>query len=355
MDATRRGLWLAAALITAIPAHAGCKMVRIADMPVTIIGNRAFLDAEINGEKVKALIDTGAQASTVWRSEAIRLHLPLVDASEVKIYGVGGQAQVQRTVIDHLVLAGVTASKVRFLVVGSQRMGPGNGSLLLGEDIWSRFTVEFDFGHEIMRLFRTQGCKDEPLVYWATSYSSTMLDDRPANSNAIKALVALNGRNVLAQLDSGAGYSVVTNEAAANAGLFPDSNGVLAQGPVHGVGAHVLPSWTGMFAKFEIGDEKIFNAQLHIADMFRDATRKEIGSNIAVGVTDTQMLLGADFFRAHRIIVPANGKSLGFTFNGGLVFRLPQPGEAINDRGTSQDSAPAAEPSPPAASEASTR
>jgi predicted aspartyl protease len=290
-------------------------------------GNRPLIEVAINGEKAKALVNTGAVGSVVWRSEAVRLHLPLVDFSNMKMYGVGGETRVQLATIHQFTLQGATVTNLRLPAAGEHPASADGGSVILGEDFWSHYTVEFDLGHGMLRLYRTDGCKDEPLAYWSNTYSVAALEKRVDISNRIEAQVSLNGVEVTALLDTGAWHSAVTNAAAAKAGITPKDEGVRAAGSLHGFGAGAREAWVGTFPSFAIGDERIQNAQLYIADLFRGAAREELGSRIAVKMFDADMLLGADFFQSHRVMVVPDRRRIEFTYNGGPVFRTPPPGE----------------------------
>ena len=322
------GVLFALALAASLPAAGNCKLIRIAELPVTMVGYRPLIDVGINGEKVKALIDTGGQVSMVFRSEAARLHLPLVDFSGMdgmKLYGIGGETRVQRATIHQFTLQQAAVTDFRLAAAGEHPVSQEGGSMILGEDFWSRFTVEFDFGHGAVRLYKTDGCKAEPLVYWSKTYSEAALERSVDASNRIEAQVLLNGVEITALLDTGAGHSAVTNAAAAKAGITPAGEGVRSAGSVRGLGAGKREAWIGTFQTFAIGGEQIQNSQLYIADLFGGAKQEVLGSRIAVNVFDANMLLGADFFQSHRVMVVPGRRNIEFTYNGGPVFRTPPP------------------------------
>jgi len=82
----------------------------------------------------------------------------------------------------------------------------------------------------------------------------------------------------------------------------------------------------GALQSFTIGDEEIKNTKLRIAD---------------VALSGSEMLVGADFFLSHRVMVARSQRKLYFTYNGGPVFRLDKPADVIED-------APSAAPTPAA-------
>jgi tetratricopeptide (TPR) repeat protein len=82
---------------------------------------------------------------------------------------------------------------------------------------------------------------------------------------------------------------------------------VTSGGISHGIYGGGQEQFLAPFAIYKIGDEEIKNTRLRV-------------SSLRIG--DTEMLLGADFFLSHRILVSNSQKKLYFTYNGGPVFRL---------------------------------
>jgi tetratricopeptide (TPR) repeat protein len=70
-----------------------------------------------------------------------------------------------------------------------------------------------------------------------------------------------------------------------------------------------LQSWLAPFSSFKIGDEEIKNFKMRMGDL-------GIGAD---------MLLGADFFLAHRVLVSNSQHKIYFTYNGGPVFDMTMP------------------------------
>jgi hypothetical protein len=81
-----------------------------------------------------------------------------------------------------------------------------------------------------------------------------------------------------------------------------------------GIDRSDIKTWVGRFASVKIGDEEIKNTQLSIGDSYGDA--------------DFDVLIGADFFLAHRVYVANSQRKLYFTYSGGPVFHVPPPDEA---------------------------
>jgi tetratricopeptide (TPR) repeat protein len=123
----------------------------------------------------------------------------------------------------------------------------------------------------------------------------------------------INGVKIDVMFDTGASTSILSMRAAARAGVRPDGPGVADAGYSSGIGRGTVKTYIAPFASFKIGDdEEIKNARLRIAD------------------TDFQgdMLIGADFFLSHHVLVSNSQRRLYLTYNGGPVFNLSRAASA---------------------------
>jgi hypothetical protein len=170
---------------------------------------------------------------------------------------------------------------------------------------------------------RPKDCAGDQVAYWAKSYDVTPI--AVSRNGEITVYVMLNGDRVLAELDTGASTSVVTTAAAAGAGVTPQSAGVLQEGESGGLGAKRVQTMVATFPTFSIGEETIKNAKLRIADLFAADTETPLGTRLPQQAVEfPQMLLGADFIRAHRIYVARSQGKVYFSYNGGPIFQAPE-------------------------------
>ncbi len=97
--------------------------------------------------------------------------------------------------------------------------------------------------------------------------------------------------------------------------------GVVQAGCSIGVGREAVDYWAGRFESFVIGDEKIGSPVLRFANLFGGSGTTETGSRLPREETGLpHMLIGADFLRAHRVLVARSQNRLYFTYAGGTVF-----------------------------------
>ncbi len=316
------------------PAYAsgtGCKVGQLAEFPITMSDLRPLMSASINGVNVNLIVDSGAFYSMIKPASAAELKLKTVPAPVgFYVQGVGGDAQVSIANVKNFTLAGVPLHDIEFLVGGSDT-GEGNVGVL-GQNVLHLGDAEYDLAQGAVRLMKVVDCGNAVLAYWAGTtmpYSVVKLISEPGlpvqttGTNIIRkapdfshaiSTAFVNGIEIRVMFDSGASTSVLSLKAAARAGFRPDAPGVVAGGMSYGFGHGSSTSYIAPFASFKIGDEEIRNTRLRIGN---------------VGLSNADMLVGADFFLSHRIYVANSQGRLYFTYNGGPVFNLTvanQPG-----------------------------
>jgi predicted aspartyl protease len=337
-----------AGIINSSLALGECRLLLLAQLGVTVSSNRPLIDGEINGHKIKILVDTGSEYTMIWRSAAVHLGLPLEDVRGLRMFGVGGETHLQAAKTREFKLAEFGTHGVRFLVAGE---GENNSfDMILGEDFLSKVTAEFDLAHGAMRLFRPEGCKTEQLMYWSPTYSSATLESPPSHAHRIDTAVEINGKRVIATLDSGATHSIISTGAAENAGMAAQEPEGKGEGRVRGIGGRSLEFTVVRFDSIAIGDEKVQNLRLQVGNIGRNMRVDVTGSHLGEALKGApHMLIGADFFVSHRIIIPADGPVILFTYAGGPVFQVMHnvaAAAAADSRSTGTQPAAATESKP---------
>jgi len=316
-------------------AHAACQLEQDAQFQVINDRGPPVVRGKIDGKDVFFAIDTGSSMTSLDMAAAERLGLPLVSGpAGLHMYGVGGEIQVREATVD-LELGGAKLPGKKLLVLGQSQRSVGVAALL-GWDMLQHWDVEFDLADHAIRLFKPMGCNGDEVEYWSSAYSKAPVELGSSYQPKVLVDVLLNGRKVQAMIDSGATNSVVTPLAAGRGGV---TSGAKADGKTFGLGPAVVPVSTATFDTFSVGGEEIQNARIRIADLFSKDTVTPTGSNLRRQVDDLpQMLLGADFLRAHRVMIATDQGALYFTYNGGPVFDLgprqgaPPPSAKTQDK-----------------------
>jgi len=310
-------LVLTLALLAPVPRAAAaepCKASLIGELPVTMEGMKPLVHAAINGTDQAFVADSGAFYSMLMPAAVEELHLRLQPAP-VYLRGVGGTARVSMTTVRTFTIFKVDVHDVDFLVEGRDLLHGVAG--ILGQNVFRIGDVEYDLANRVIRILKPQGdCGKVSLAYWANTtglpYSQIDIDFATRMQPHTMGSAYVNGARIRVMFDTGADASHLALDAAERAGVTPDSPGVRPGGNSRGIGAGVVRSWIAPFASFKIGDEEIRNTHLRIAER----------------AGNYDMLIGADFFLSHRILVASSQHKLYFTYNGGPVFNLttvPEP------------------------------
>ncbi|HEY2684520.1 MAG TPA: retropepsin-like aspartic protease [Steroidobacteraceae bacterium] len=277
--------------------------------------------AKINGQDAKFIVDSGTFFSSVSTGMTRALDLR-VTGSRVYRFQLSDrriERDRQSTNIKLVEFAGIQAKNLDFLVADNALDGTG----LLGNDLLSNFDIEYDLDHASIVLIKTTGCLHANLAYWRDkqqsssvmdflyasdrSVSGTLVNDA-APSQLIEALMYVNGMRFRAVLDSGVFQSVFSLRGAGRAGVHPGSSGVVQAGPITGVGVGVEKSYVGTFDSVKLGENEELNAvRMRFADL-------DLG--------DADLLLGADFFLSHHILVSRAVHKIYFTQYPGEVFNI---------------------------------
>jgi clan AA aspartic protease (TIGR02281 family) len=322
-------------------AAADCKMFQVAELPVRLERNKLIVDGEINSRKIGIVLDTGATSTMIFRSAAERLGLRRDRARGVRMFGVGGETTVESALVDEIKIGNASRKNWRMLVGGEHEIGAGM-DVLLGEDFLQSFDVEFDLKRAAVRLYQPKDCAGVSLAYWATD-GPRQVEFEPVDEThpQIRLSVLINGQTLRALFDSGASISLLDSPAAARLGVTPDTPGVVQVGRGAGLGRKTVDYWIGEFQSIAIGDETINDTSIVFGALFKDASYTKTGSRVPIRVESVSMLLGADFLRAHRVLVAHSQRTIYFTYVGGPVFQRTAPPASSTEPSGEAEAGPA--------------
>ena len=324
---------LAVVLLGIDPAFA-CKLGVVATLPVTMRGLRPMTTAQVNGTDTPFMVDSGAFYSIMSGGTAKRLGIKVIPVSgdNFAIEGVGGTAMRDLAVIRDFRIAGQPIPKIPFLVDRTDHGDDaGEGGGLIGYNLLGIGDTEYDLAKGMIRLLRAEGCAREDLPFWTGpgEVSSELPLELPHEAQGeyvfskvaprleatrIVTTIYINGKPIKAQLDTGAGQSVIGRAAALGVGVDVTGPDARETGTVGGIGKRHVRRWSAPVALVKIGDEEIRKASLTVIEQIFDR-----GDGV-------DMLLGADFFLTHHIFVARRLNKLYLTYNGGNVF---QPWPAV--------------------------
>lgn len=322
--------------LAAGPALAACKLLQVAEFHTDLSTGVPVVDGAINGKPIHILIQTGSDRSFLLANAARAMGLPLRQYSDRKQYTTSGVIQVMTASVQRLQI-GTLNLKNPTLAALDDRGAPGDITFLVGADLFSAYDTEIDLAHGVIRLFQPVSCKTGELVYWSNGYFMTKLTTPSPNDPHLGIQILLNGNSTHAWLSTGARTSSVDKLTAQNAGvkLGTDAAPLLAE--TEGS----APVWNARFDTVAIGNETIHNPRLRVADLFGRDQVQRTGSMVPQRVEGfADMLLGADFLIAHRVMILPHEHQMLFTYNGGPIFTAP----SMDASASGPKAAPSAEP-----------
>ncbi len=287
-------------------SDAGCAL-KLMQLPVAMVGNRAIATVSIDGTTVPLVVDSGAFFSFLTDAAAAQLKLRLSPLPYgMRVEGLTGRIDAHAATVKHLQLLKGELTDIDFVVGGNEA---GAGSMgLLGRNILAFTDTEYDLAHGVIRfVFPNDDCDKSNMAYWAGDTPVSEVDLLPefrVKLPPIRADVQLNGHKVVAMFDTGAS-TIVSLKTAHRVGV-KDADMLPAE-QIYGGGRDKADSWTAPFDKFELGGEAVLHNRLEVGDF---------------DMQEAGMLVGIDFFLSHRIYVSRKQSKMYFTYNGGQVFAL---------------------------------
>lgn len=309
-----------AASVASPALAAECKLGKLGELPVTMIGQRPIVTAEINKREARLILDSGAFYSTLSAANALEYGLKMAGSIPgVRLTGIGGDTSLRVAKAKEFRIAGFSLNDAEFVVGGSDTGFAG----LLGQNILGFADVEYDLPHGMVRLVRSQSCKEMSLAYWAGDRPVTLVELEPTDKvrRHTVGTVLVNGKKLKAAFDTGAMTSMITQAAAKRIGVTPNAPDATAGGFVYGVGKSRAAAWRARFESMNIGGEAIRRPWLTVAD---------------VDLGGPDLLIGVDFFLTHRVLVDNQHRRMFVTYEGGPVFGL-DPKTAVDQTGAKLD------------------
>lgn len=291
-------------------ANGECQLQRYGQLPVTMRGMRALVNGTINGKPALLAVDSGAFYSTLTRSAAKKFGIRVQRLSSLlAIREAYGNTAAQGGTVRDFTLVGLGRGRVyhRFnFLVGTYPLGEGaDGSV--GENILGYADAEYDLADGVVRLFFDKGCGQRNLAYWAGSKPVVSMPIRRHSGldDEIIGTALLNGKTIRVLFDTGTPYSTLTVAAAKRVGISLKNKKWVYGGFESGLAHRQVNIWIAHFDSLDLSGEIIKNARLRISNL------NPFGADL---------LLGADFFLSHRVLVSRSHHQVYFTYNGGPVF-----------------------------------
>lgn len=325
------------AMSLARSAEAICKIGRVATLHVTVEDNRILVPGSINGTPAQFILATDIESMILpipahdlglLRISLARLE-PILYAEDL------GQGPVS----GDIVLDGISFKEQELHVIGRrQNFGRREQMGVIGRNFLMRYDVEFNLPAGEVMLYRNEGCEDANLAYWSNSYNVL---DMEHSLRIVRVRVKLNGHEIVADLNSANPYTALSVDTARQLDValgkaLPPSHDFLADYPID--------TWQGKADAIALDQETIHSPTLRIRKLtvpppmlapargpFADFdsetgyARPELqfvpGNRYERRGSD--LSLGVDFFRAHRLMISYSQNKVYFSYVPGQPFLAP--------------------------------
>lgn len=312
-------LILAGLALAAPGADARCRLQKVATLEVSLDQHAPLVKGSIEGKPVDMLLDTGAQFTVLTRRTADRLGLVL-GATAASYVGIGGESRAYRTRVDSISFGPIKWGATWLHVTHDSEAISGFGALI-GANLLFQRDVELHFAEGQVRLFAPEGCDDAFIGYWSRNASVVAIEPYPPGDLRAVVKVELNGKPMRALVDSGATHSFLDLGAARRLGLDPVRDGAVPDAHAVGLGKRRMASWELRLDSFAVADEVVKNPVLTVLDT-KAAAQADINTwAMSDALKDApELVLGADFLRAHRVLLSVSQRLMYFSYLGGPVF-----------------------------------
>ncbi len=283
-------------VLGASPASA-CRVRVVAEMPVQMEGGRPLAEGRIDGHPVRFLVDTGASTSALYTSVLPALGLIAYEQESSRLYETRRTRPTMMSFVEQLGVGSFRVRGFRFHLLESDAAQQGVVGRL-GSDFFSRYDAEFDFAHKAIRFLAAEDCLGEEVMYWGGAFSTLPLLATNPDDHGLFVSAKVNGGPAIAELASGVARSVFSVSTARSFGADPDRG-------------RVRPK------TIELDQETIHNGDYPLADLSPRLREYNTTAYYSNGpLSQENLVLGADFFASHRVLVSQGQRRLYFTYNG---------------------------------------
>jgi predicted aspartyl protease len=255
----------------------------------TLADGRIKIPVTVEDRKLFFLLDTGGTSTTIKWEDARALGLPVRQAVR-RLAGVGGSV-LNFTVTGEKFSIGDLRVENRPIYVETRPLAGADGTL--GPDILRNYDVEIDFIRGSLSLISPDYCAGPDRA------GSAVIALDVAQDGHVRLPVKIDGKTIMATLDTGSTISVIGMQAAALLGVYPNSPDLAL---VHDAGRYRI--YTHPFQTLEIGSLSVKNPRIAIAS---DRFLPGLGSDLVLGIDALRQMHLTIAYVEQRLYLKAEG------------------------------------------------
>ena len=218
----------------------------------TLPDGRIGVPITVEGHTLSFLVDTGGISTTIKWEEARALGLPVRQAIR-KLAGVGG-SMLNFTVTGEKFSIGELRVDNRPIYVETRPLAGADGTL--APDILRNYDVDIDLARGSLSLVAPDRCAGAD----RTATGSAVIAMDVGQNGHVRFPVKIDGKTIMATLDTGSAMSLISMQAAALLSIYPSSPELSL---VRDTGQHRIYAYP--FQTLEIGAISVKNPRIAIA------------------------------------------------------------------------------------------
>ena len=284
------GLLLLSACV-AVDTPEACRITRVTELPIRMVGNAPLVEATINDRPARLLLDTGADATVVSEDGFARLGLERDYTLTASITGLGaGSMNWPSKAVTMAV--GTLALKPAPVFVAHIKLplrGQDEVDGLLGGQVLSAYDADIDMPQGRLTLYQPRRCPNGPAPFGGPSMTLHAAGS-PAHKLAIP--IRVDNINLVAVVDTGTNATLLDSRRVRLTAedLAQDRSRRTATADPVGLEVHAH-----RFGQVQVGSEVIENPTLAVGEL-----RK----------VSFDALLGSDYWRTRRVWLSYAGRTV---------------------------------------------
>lgn len=263
--------WASSSLGTSAASAPECQLTRLATVKIdTLPEGRIKIPVMVADHPLSFMVDTGGIYTTIKWEQAKQLGLAVKQSSQ-KLMGVGGSM-----LNFYATGTNFTVGQLHFkdlpIYIETRALADADGTF--ASDILRDYDLDIDFGHGMLSLISQDHCPGQ-VVYWTTT-GSVVIPMDVARSGHVRFPVTIDGKSIMATLDTGSAISLISMKSAIELGIDPNSPELAL---IRDDGQYQI--FTYPFHSLDFGRVSVRNPHIAIAS---DNFVKGLGGDLVIGI-----------------------------------------------------------------------
>jgi predicted aspartyl protease len=248
-----------------------CPLTRLATVKTdTLPDGRIKIPVTVEDHSLSFMVDTGGTNTTIKWEQAKQLGLAVKQTPQ-KLVGVAGSMLNFYITGDNF---SVGELHVKDLPIYIEARALANADGTFASDMLKGYDVDFDFGHDSLSLISQDHCPGQVVTWTTTGFIVIPMD--VAQNGHVRFPVKIDGKDIMAILDTGSAISLISMKAAVELGIDPKAPELTL---IRDTGQYQIYAYP--FQSLDFGRVSVKNPHIAIAS---DSFTKGLGGDLVLGI-----------------------------------------------------------------------